>query len=120
MRIRLKRVYEPPSKEDGVRVLVDRLWPRGVSKRDAQISYWFKEIAPSDELRKFFGHAPERWEEFRKRYLEELERPEAREQLEELRQLASRGTLTLVFGARDEQHNQAVVLKQVLEQNKRS
>lgn len=110
--IRLKRAYEPPSAEDGARVLVDRLWPRGVRKADAGIERWMKDIAPSTELRQWFGHDPERWPEFRRRYLAEL-RQHASE-LEELRELARHDGVTLVFGARDEEYNDAVVLREML------
>lgn len=110
--VRIKRVYEPPSPGDGTRVLVDRLWPRGVKKADAAISQWMKEIAPSNELRKWFGHEPERWQEFRRRYRAELTRKQ--ELLSELRSLAQAGPLTLVYSAHDEAHNQAVVLREAL------
>jgi uncharacterized protein YeaO (DUF488 family) len=110
--IRLKRAYEPPAAEDGVRVLVDRLWPRGLRKSDAGIDRWVKAIAPSTELRRWFGHDPERWNEFRRRYGRELQHHGA--ELDELRELARQGTLTLVYGARDEAHNDAVVLRDVL------
>lgn len=112
--IRLKRAYDDPAGGDGERVLVDRLWPRGVSKGRAAIDLWAKEAAPSPALRKWFGHVPERWEEFRKRYWKELEgRPEV---VEELRAKARRGTVTFVYAARDEAHNGAVALKEFLEQ----
>lgn len=111
-RIRLKRAYEPAAPDDGTRVLVDRLWPRGVSKVDAALDRWAKELAPSTELRQWFGHDPARWEEFRRRYAEELHQHP--EQLEELRALARHGLLTLVYGAHDEAHNDAVVLREVL------
>jgi uncharacterized protein YeaO (DUF488 family) len=110
--LRLKRAYLPPSPDDGTRVLVDRLWPRGLSKADAQIDHWMKELAPSPELRRWFGHDPRRWDEFRRRYQTELS--DKAEQLDRLRTLAREGPLTLVFGARDEQHNQAVVLRDLL------
>jgi len=110
--IRLKRAYEPPANGDGRRMLVDRLWPRGVSKADAAIDEWVKEIAPSTKLRKWFGHDPDRWNEFRKRYA--LEVREQSEQLAELRRLARKGLLTLVYSARDEAHNDAVALRQIL------
>jgi uncharacterized protein YeaO (DUF488 family) len=110
--VKLKRVYERPAQDDGIRVLVDRLWPRGVKKADAAIDRWLKEIAPSTALRQWFGHDPARWEEFRRRYVEEL-RAHA-EELAELRALAKRGTITLVYGARDEMHNDAVVLRELL------
>ena len=110
--IRLKRAYEPPAPEDGTRVLVDRLWPRGVSKAAARIDQWLKEIAPSADLRKWFGHDPARWPEFRRRYAEELrERAGA---LRALRKLASNEPVTLVYAAHDESHNDAVVLREAL------
>jgi uncharacterized protein YeaO (DUF488 family) len=110
--IRAKRVYEPPSPEDGSRVLVDRLWPRGLHKADAAIDCWLKEIAPSSELRRWFGHDPGRWEEFQRRYQAELSpRPEL---LEKLRAQAAQGTLTLVYAARDADHNHAVALRGML------
>lgn len=110
--VRIKRVYEPPSPRDGTRILVDRLWPRGVKKADAGISQWMKDIAPSNELRKWFGHEPTRWEEFRRRYKAEL--TGKRELVGELRNLAKTGPLTLVYSAHDEAHNQAVVLREML------
>ena len=110
--VRIKRAYEPPSPHDGTRVLVDRLWPRGVKKAAAGISQWMKEIAPSNELRKWFGHDPERWEEFRRRYKAEL--TQKRDLVGQLRDLASKGPLTLVYSAHDEAHNQAVVLREKL------
>jgi uncharacterized protein YeaO (DUF488 family) len=111
--IKLKRAYAAPAAEDGTRVLVDRLWPRGLRKQDARIDHWLKEIAPSSELRKWFGHDVARWSDFRQRYTAELRRHP--EQLEELRRLARRGTVTLVYAARDEEHNDAVVLRDALE-----
>jgi uncharacterized protein YeaO (DUF488 family) len=110
--IKLKRAYEEPSPEDGIRVLVDRLWPRGLTKQEARIDYWFKEIAPSAELRKWFGHDPARWTDFKRRYGEELRRHA--ERIDELGKLARHGTITLVYGARDEEHNDAVVLRDFL------
>jgi uncharacterized protein YeaO (DUF488 family) len=110
--VRLKRVYELPAVADGKRVLVDRLWPRGVTKEAAAIDLWTKELAPSTELRKWFGHDPARWPEFRKRYAAELHQRPA--QLEELRGLARQGPLTLIYAARDESHNGAIVLCDVL------
>jgi uncharacterized protein YeaO (DUF488 family) len=113
-RIRLRRVYEPPVPEDGRRVLVDRLWPRGVTKEAARLDDWRREVAPSAELRRWFGHDPARWPEFRRRYRQELEaNPEP---LEPLLDAARRGPLTLVYAARDERHNQAVVLRELLEE----
>lgn len=106
--IRLKRAYDAPAAEDGYRVLVDRLWPRGVSREDAALDRWMREVAPSDELRTWFDHDPEKWVEFRRRYEDELDARE--DNLVFLRQKAEAGTLTLVYGARDTEHNQAVVL----------
>ncbi len=114
-RVRIKRAYEEPEAGDGYRVLVDRLWPRGVKKENLELDAWDKEIAPSPELRKWFGHDPARWEEFRKRYREELSSPERRALLEDLLGRARREPVTLVYGARDETHNGAVVLREVLE-----
>ena len=110
--IRVKRAYEHASKLDGTRVLIDRLWPRGVNKAQAAIDHWFRDLAPSTELRKWFGHDRARWDEFRRRYTAEL--MQHREQLDELLRIASQGPLTLIYGARDEQHNDAVVLQDVL------
>jgi uncharacterized protein YeaO (DUF488 family) len=112
--IRLRRVYDPPVPEDGYRILVDRLWPRGVTKEAARVDAWLRDVAPSAELRRWFGHDPSRWPEFRRRYRAELEaNPLA---LDPLLAAARRGTLTLVYGTRDERHNQAVVLREVLEE----
>jgi uncharacterized protein YeaO (DUF488 family) len=111
MEINLKRVYEKPTKEDGTRVLVDRLWPRGLTKQKAKIDLWLKDIAPSTELRKWFGHDPEKWKEFRKRYQKELK--ENKEQIEILKEQKKKGTVTLVYGAKDEEHNEAIVLKEL-------
>ena len=111
--IRIKRMYEPYDKSDGYRVLVDRLWPRGIKKADAHIDEWLKDVGPSAELRRWFGHDVEKWAEFRKRYKIELKNSEA---WEALRKLAhAHKTLTLLFAAKDEAHNQAVVLKEMLE-----
>ena len=109
--VRLKRAYEPPAAEDGTRILIDRLWPRGVSKAHAALDQWMKDIAPSTELRKWFGHDPSRWEEFRRRYAEELHRSV---DLSQLRSLAQQGHVTLVYSAHDEAHNDAIVLRDVL------
>lgn len=113
MTILLKRAYESPEPSDGFRILVDRLWPRGVSKDAAQIDWWFKDIAPSTSLRKWFGHDPLKWDEFRNRYFQELDQnPAAVGQLaEHLR----RGTVTLVYGAKDKAHSHALALKTYLE-----
>lgn len=111
-RIKLKRVYEPASRANGARFLVDRLWPRGLRKKDAVIDHWFKDLTPSTALRQWFDHDVERWTEFRKRYRAELAgQPEA---LAELRSLARKGPITLLFGAHDEPHNNAVVLRELL------
>jgi uncharacterized protein YeaO (DUF488 family) len=115
MNIKIKRVYERPDKEDGRRVLVDRLWPRGLSKEKAEVDEWMKDIAPSDELRKWFAHREDRWATFRNRYLEELQRN--RPQLERLLGMCERGTVTLVFAARNEQYNNARVIREWLERN---
>jgi uncharacterized protein YeaO (DUF488 family) len=112
MDVRLKRAYEPASDEDGYRVLVDRLWPRGVPKKQAELDDWEKELAPSSKLRAWFGHEPGRFPEFRRRYIDELRANRAR--LRELRRRARIGTLTLVYSAHDSEHNDAVVLAEVL------
>ncbi|MET3591461.1 MULTISPECIES: DUF488 domain-containing protein [Mesorhizobium] len=106
--IAVKRIYEAPEKTDGQRVLVDRIWPRGVAKKDAALTLWLKEIAPSDALRKWFGHDPERWAEFQKRYRVELDRNE--EAVAQLRNVLREGKVTLLYGAHDEAHNNAVAL----------
>ena len=111
MKIKIKRVYEKPDKKDGIRILVDRLWPRGLTKRRADIDLWLKDIAPSTELRKWFGHAPEKWKAFRKRYHQELKKNI--EQIELLKKQLKKGTVTLVYGAKDEEHNEALVLKEL-------
>ncbi|MDR4887930.1 DUF488 domain-containing protein [Fredinandcohnia sp. QZ13] len=112
----LKRIYEPASEEDGKRILVDRIWPRGISKDKAQLDLWMKEIAPSTELRKEFNHKPERFEEFKEQYIKELqEDDEKRLAIVELLRMIEKEKVTLLFGAKDEVHNQAVVLKEVLE-----
>ena len=110
--VRLKRAYQQPAADDGTRVLVDRLWPRGVAKADAALDLWLKELAPSTGLRQWFGHEPARWVEFRKRYVQEL-RGHA-ELVNQLRALARKGQLTLVYSAHDEQHNDAIVLRAVV------
>lgn len=114
MVIRLKRVYEPPSEEDGYRVLVERLWPRGISKEHAKIDLWVKEAGASPELRTWFGHDPKKWEEFRRKYFEEIgKRPLVVNLLKEM--IQKREIVTFVFAAHDEQHNNAVALKEFLE-----
>jgi uncharacterized protein YeaO (DUF488 family) len=112
--IKIKRVYEPPAPEDGLRILVERLWPRGLSKEKAAVDHWMKEVAPSQGLRKWYDHDLQKWEEFRQRYWQELERnPEA---VVQLRELLDQGEVTFVYASRDEQHNSTVVLKEFLEQ----
>lgn len=113
--IKLKRAYEPAADDDGYRVLVDRLWPRGISKAVMKFDCWEKDLAPSTELRKWFGHDPARWQEFHERYLRELDDPAKRRLLDGLAQQARKGTVTLIYSARDTEHNQAVVLKQALD-----
>lgn len=116
MPVAIKRVYEQPSALDGKRVLVDRLWPRGLRKTEARVDLWLKDLAPSDSLRKWFGHRPEYFTSFRKRYLHELSQAEALSALEQLYRVAAGARqVTLVYGAKDEQHNNAVVLKELLE-----
>jgi uncharacterized protein YeaO (DUF488 family) len=112
MDVRLKRAYETAAPTDGWRVLIDRLWPRGVSRARAQLDAWDKDLAPSTELRQWFGHDPQRFEQFRRRYIDELR--DHRPQLEALRRRAREGTLTLVYAAQDSEHNDAVVLAEVL------
>lgn len=110
MKIRIKRVYEQPDKHDGRRILVDRLWPRGLTKEKASVGLWIKDIAPSTELRKWFGHGPGRWEEFKERYLAELKSNS--EQIRLLKQELEKGVVTLVYAAKDEEHNEAVVIRE--------
>jgi uncharacterized protein YeaO (DUF488 family) len=112
MDVRLKRAYEPASAEDGYRVLVDRLWPRGISKEQAKLDEWDQELAPSSQLREWFGHEPDRFPDFRRRYIGELRANRPR--LRELRRRARTGTLTLVYSAHDSEHNDAVVLAEAL------
>ena len=110
--LKIKRIYDPPSPEDGKRILVDRLWPRGIRKEDAAIDEWLKEIAPTAELRTWFGHDPARYEEFKKRYTLELK--DKVDLMGRIRNEARRGTVTLLFSARDIEHNNATVLKEIL------
>jgi uncharacterized protein YeaO (DUF488 family) len=114
MSVRLKRIYEKSSPSDGVRVLVDRLWPRGVSKLEAKLDHWMKELAPSDELRKWFGHRPDRWHEFSMRYRKELKSADRQEILKQLRAISRRERVTLLFAARDVEHCNAVVLANLM------
>jgi uncharacterized protein YeaO (DUF488 family) len=115
MQIRIKRIYEKPEKDDGFRVLVDRLWPRGFTKEKAGVDLWLKGIAPSTELRKWFNHIPEKWEEFKKRYRSEIR--ENKEALSQLKEVMKKGDVTLVYAAKDEEHNDAVVLLEELKHN---
>jgi uncharacterized protein YeaO (DUF488 family) len=114
MPVNIRRAYEKPGPRDGIRVLVDGLWPRGVSKSDLMIAIWEKSIAPSKALREWYGHDPEKWSEFRKRYRQELEKSPRREALDQLVLLAGQGNLTLVFGASDAEHSNATVLAEVI------
>ncbi|MCC7021373.1 MAG: DUF488 domain-containing protein [Thermomicrobiales bacterium] len=114
--VRVRRIYEPPTPDDGRRILVDRLWPRGVSKARADLDAWVKDVAPSTELRTWFGHDPAKWDEFARRYRHELtEHPEA---VQELVDAAGTGPVTLLYAARDEQHNEALVLQKLLEEKR--
>ncbi|CAN5903314.1 DUF488 domain-containing protein [soil metagenome] len=115
-RIWLRRAYEQPTRNDGCRVLVDRIWPRGVSKDDAAIDWWARDLAPSDDLRRWFRHDPHRWGEFHRRYRIELD--DHADTLEALSDRVAQGRVTLVYAARDRQHNNAVVLRDVLEQRR--
>ena len=117
-RVWIRRAYDEPTNNDGYRVLVDRVWPRGVSKEDAQLDEWCKQIAPSTELRKWFGHDPERWDEFRSRYQGELE--DRDDLVDALVERTTDGRVTLVFGAKDTDHNQAVVLAELIDERRRS
>ena len=110
MNIRIKRVYEQPSHEDGKRILVDRLWPRGLSKEKASVDLWLKDIAPSTELRKWFDHDPSKWAEFKQRYLHELK--DNSEAVQVLKDELKQGQVTLVYAAKDEEHNDALVLQE--------
>ena len=117
MNIKIKRVYEQPDKEDGERILVDRLWPRGLTKEKASVDLWLKEIAPSTELRKWFAHDPKKWKSFRGRYETEIRHND--DLIKVLKDKAREGTVTLLYGARDEKHNEALVLKQFLAKSER-
>ena len=112
MEVRLKRAYEPPAASDGYRVLVDRLWPRGVRREEARLDEWARELAPSDLLRKWFDHVPERFDEFRGRYRAEL--ADRADQVDELRARAKKGPVTIVYAARDQKHNNAVVVAELV------
>ena len=117
MDVRLKRVYDSPSADDGYRVLVDRLWPRGISRGRAHLDAWEKDLAPSEDLRTWFAHEPSRFDEFRRRYVEELRQHRAT--IADLRRHAREGVLTLVYGAKDTEHNDAVVLADVIRRGMR-
>jgi uncharacterized protein YeaO (DUF488 family) len=111
--IKLKRAYEKPARDDGERILVERLWPRGLTKQRARIDLWLKDVAPSTELRRWFGHDPDKWDEFRRRYQKELKRKD--DLIKLLKRKAKAGTITLVYAARDEERNGALVLKDFLQ-----
>ncbi len=113
MDLAIKRVYEAPDKKDGFRILVDRIWPRGMKKEKAKIDLWLKSVAPTTALRKWFGHDPKKWKEFKERYREELE--ENTDSVKQIKEQLKKGKVTLVYGAKDEEHNQAVVLKAYLQ-----
>jgi uncharacterized protein YeaO (DUF488 family) len=116
MTVAIKRVYEPASRTDGTRVLVDRLWPRGLTKVKAAVDEWLRDLAPSDELRRWYHARPDHWQDFRKKYLKELSQPEAEDSLLQLYQLArKRKRVTLLFGSKNESSNNAVVLKELLD-----
>ncbi len=115
--LKVRRIYERPTKADGERILVDRLWPRGISKESAKIDVWMKDVAPSDPLRKWFAHDPARWREFKKRYFRELE--ENQQVLDVVKKAGERKTLTLLYGARDREHNNAMALMEFLRQRVR-
>jgi uncharacterized protein YeaO (DUF488 family) len=117
MAVRIKRIYEPATKGDRYRVLVDRLWPRGLRREEARIDEWVRELAPSDELRRWYGHDPQRFEEFRRRYIEELDGHQ--EELQALRDRARKGTVTLLFAARDTERSNAAVLADILRSDER-
>ncbi|MBI5044282.1 MAG: DUF488 domain-containing protein [Nitrospirae bacterium] len=114
--IKLKRIYERPSKEDGIRILVERLWPRGLTKAQTGINLWLKDAAPSPELRKWFNHEPEKWDEFCNRYWNELKIK--KDAIKKLKQYTKKNDVTLVYAARDDKHNNALALKEFLEKNK--
>ncbi len=113
-KVSIRRAYDEPDGADGYRVLVDRVWPRGRRKEQLALDDWAKDLAPSTALRKWFGHDPERWSAFRERYRDELATPQARQRLHSLLEAAGERPLTLVYSAKDEQHNQAVVLREIL------
>ncbi len=115
-KVQLKRVYEKPSKDDGMRILVDRLWPRGLTKKKAAIDLWLKDIAPTAELRKWFGHDPAKWKTFQVRYRKELR--DNKDVVDLLKEKNEHGSITLLYGAKDEKHNEALVLRRLLDRGK--
>jgi uncharacterized protein YeaO (DUF488 family) len=117
MPVKVKRIYEDTGNEDGVRVLVDRVWPRGMSKADAKLDHWMKDIGPSNDLRKWFGHDPEKFNTFKQKYKDELASGDQKAELDELKKLTKKHNknLTLLYGAKDEKNNQAIVLKEILD-----
>lgn len=117
MPVQIKRIYEDQDDNDGLRILVDRVWPRGMSKENAQLDHWMKEVGPSNELRKWFGHDPDKFNDFKQKYKEELQSGHQHEELEELKRLTKKHqkNLTLLYSAKDEKHNQAKVLKEILD-----
>ena len=117
--INIKRVYDPPNKDDGFRILIDRLWPRGMSKQKAKLDLWIKEVAPTNELRQWFSHEPDKWKEFKEKYRRELS--EKQNLLNQIRKLEKdKGTITLIYSARDTEHSNAAVLRETLERKKRA
>jgi uncharacterized protein YeaO (DUF488 family) len=116
--LKIKRAYEAVETSDGKRILIDRLWPRGMSKSAARIDEWIKDLAPSTELRKWFGHDPQKWEGFKKKYLKELSSPQKIKLLEDITRQASNGTVTLIYSAKDTEHNDVRVLEELINKNK--
>ena len=115
MAVRVRRAYDPPLPEDGRRVLVDRLWPRGIKKEKLFLNAWLKELAPSDELRRWFSHDPTRWQEFQQRYRQELRGPRQQQLIDELADQASRRNVTLIYSSREERYNNAIALRDIIE-----
>ena len=115
MKVGIRRIYDPPGKGEGLRILVDRLWPRGVRKADLEYDLWEKDIAPTTELRRWFGHAPERWEAFHEKYQKELDASDVQERLQEIVKTAGKRRITLLYGARDPDHNHALILAEAIE-----
>jgi len=119
MAVKIKRVYDKPERADGVRILVDRLWPRGLTKDEAALDEWIRDIAPTNKLRTWFGHKPDRWPEFQRRYKKELQSDESREMLRRLAKIAGIATVTLLYAAKDNEHNNAVVLASLMKNKKK-